>query len=64
MTEASSLSVAPIAPGGEDRAQESHAPTLLLQLLTPAALLVKGIKSAALLDVPLDLDPLSSRLCV
>src|SRR5215207_3067456 len=44
---------APIAHGAEDRAQEPHAPTLLLQLLTPAALLAKNIKStAALLDVP------------
>jgi hypothetical protein len=51
-----------IASGGEDRAQEPHAPTLLLQLLTPAALLVKDIKSAAvLLDAPLDLGPSSSK---
>jgi hypothetical protein len=59
------MSATLITPSGEDRAQELHAPTLLLQVLTPAALLVRGIKSAAaLLDVPLDVDPLSSRLCI
>jgi hypothetical protein len=59
------MSAALLTPGGEDRAQELPAPTLLMQVLTPAALLIKGIKSAAaLLAVLLDLDPLSSRLCI
>ena len=39
--------------------QEFHVPTLMLQLLTTAALLFKAIKSAILLDVPLDLSPSS-----
>jgi hypothetical protein len=53
MTKAHRPWAAPIALGAKDHAQEPHTPTLLLQVLTPAALFAKGIKSVvSLFDVP------------